>query len=160
VRSWVLNAEQSATGTTDVKCLRAERSADRHGASSAKIGAIQTRCGVRRVERGAIHERQPAQRIGKGAILDRCEALKCCTRSNPSTHGARCGRWSNLLTAQGAKCQAASQIGDWCGAMEVECRAICRRPKEPSVERRVICEWRNRNARDRQLRNDNLALAA
>jgi hypothetical protein len=73
----VLSAEQSATGTADAKCLRTERSVDRHGASSANIGAIQERRGVQQVERGAICERQEAQSIGEGAILSRDEALKC-----------------------------------------------------------------------------------
>jgi hypothetical protein len=65
------------TGTANAKCLRAERSADRHGALSAKVGAIQARRKVRDVERGAIQARWQARGIGKGAILDRGEALKC-----------------------------------------------------------------------------------
>jgi hypothetical protein len=79
----VLSTEQSMHDTRDAKCLRAEQSADRHGASSGKHGAIRGRREAGRVRSRAICEGRGTPGIEGGAIRKRCKSSKCLLRSNP-----------------------------------------------------------------------------
>jgi len=159
--------------TRALKCLRTERSVDRHQASSSRAGSDS--CGAIRTEhfrhgskeqsvkRGAIYKRRgipasTAEQSASGARLSSVEQrgspkgqLQSAARTQANGNG-EFGRRSNLATERtteggSVKCQRSSQIGKRHRVDKVERGAIRRKRRKPSVERGAIQSGAHRKVR-------------
>jgi len=137
------NTEQSMIDIRARKCLRTERSVDRHGASSRQARSNPSVGGEEGgVKRGAIRNGRGIPGIESREIGERCKALsvehgeiRCTTRTLSVMGGAirKCAK-RQMLIAESNRQSA------W--GVEAERGAIRRKRRRSSVERGVILDRR------------------